>query len=68
MPTYSFFCKACDEPYEIRMSMEEKEKWVARCPKCGGGEGKQELFCVAPDGGKQAGGGCCGSGHGGCCG
>ena len=47
MPTYSYFCKACDEPYEITLSTEEKETWNARCPKCGADEGKQELFGVA---------------------
>lgn len=66
MPKYSYFCKACAEPYELRMSVEEKERWVPRCPNCGG-EGEQEMFGVAPDGGKRAKGGC-GCSGGGCCG
>ncbi len=68
MPIYSYFCKSCDEPYEITLSTEEKETWNARCPKCGAGEGKQELFGVASGKGKQGWGGCCGSGGKGCCG
>ncbi|MEW6720553.1 MAG: zinc ribbon domain-containing protein [Thermodesulfobacteriota bacterium] len=67
MPKYSYFCKACAEPYEMRMSAEEKEGWVPSCPNCGDGAEGQELFGVAPDGAKRSKGGCCGSG-GGCCG
>lgn len=68
MPTYSYFCRSCDEPYELSMSTREKEAWNARCPKCGAEEGKQELYSVSPDGGGCASGGCCGSGGNGCCG
>jgi len=68
MPTYSFFCKSCDEPYEIRMSIEENGTLNARCPKCGAGEDKQEIFGVSPGGGEHGNGGCCGAGRKGCCG
>lgn len=67
MPKYSYFCKACDEPYEVRMSMEEMETWSPRCPACGSDAGTQELFGVAGDV-DPAHGGCCGGGHHGCCG
>jgi putative FmdB family regulatory protein len=63
MPRYSYFCKACDDPYDVRLSIEEKESFVPRCPNCGGGEEQQELYAVFGDGGSA--GGCCG---GGCCG
>ncbi len=66
MPKYSYFCRACDEAYDVRLSSEEKESFVPRCPKCGSGEEKQELFGIAGDGG--GGGGCCGGGGRGCCG
>jgi putative FmdB family regulatory protein len=66
MPVYSYFCKSCDEPYEARMSMEEKEDWTPRCPNCGGDAATQELFGISPDNAKKGHGGCCGSG--GCCG
>lgn len=66
MPKYSYFCKLCDEPYDVRMPLEEPEVLVPRCPNCGD-EGKQELFAIGPDAAKSARGGCCGGGHG-CCG
>ena len=68
MTTYSYFCTSCDESYEIRMSIEEKESWIARCPKCGAGEEKQEIFGISSGGGKHGNGGCCGAGRKGCCG
>jgi len=55
MPRYSYFCKACDDPYDVRLSIEEKESFVPRCPNCGGGEEQQELYAVFGDGGSAGG-------------
>jgi len=64
MPIYSYFCKACEEAYEIRMSLEEQETRIPRCPNCGEEE-KQELYAVGQDGAKSGGcSGCCGNTHG----
>jgi putative FmdB family regulatory protein len=44
MPTYSYLCRSCNEPFEVRMSIREKETWKPRCPACGCGEVGQQLF------------------------
>lgn len=62
MPRHRYFCKECDEPYDVYLSSGE-ESSVPRCPNCGGGEEKQELFAVFGD--RESAGGC---GGGGCCG
>jgi putative FmdB family regulatory protein len=35
MPTYEYLCRACGRPFEIQMSIREKEEWKPRCPVCG---------------------------------
>ncbi|MCL1926782.1 MAG: hypothetical protein FWF95_06585 [Syntrophorhabdaceae bacterium] len=64
MPKFSYFCKACEEAYEVRMSMEEQEGLIPRCPSCYDEE-KQELYAVS-DGARSGCGGHCGNAHG-CC-
>jgi DNA-directed RNA polymerase subunit RPC12/RpoP len=60
MPKYSYFCKTCDEAYDLKMSSEEQKTSVPHCPSCGDGE-NQELYGVASDGDKSACAGCSGS-------
>ena len=55
---FSYFCKACDESYEVKMPMEEQETYIPHCPHCGN-EGDQALYAITPDG---ATGGCSGCG------
>ncbi len=44
MPTYSYRCKSCNGPFEIRMSIREKETWKPLCPSCGSDKVEQELL------------------------
>ena len=34
MPTYSYVCNKCNENFEVKMSMQEKETKKVSCPKC----------------------------------
>lgn len=36
MPRYEFLCLKCSKPFELRMSMSEREKIKVKCPKCNG--------------------------------
>ena len=39
MPLYEYQCQACEEVFEVRASIREKEAGlVLVCPKCGGQE------------------------------
>ena len=64
MPTFRYFCKWCEEAYQLKMSIEELESRISYCPKCGE-EGKQELYAVSPDD-ESAWSGYCGSDNRGC--
>jgi len=44
MPTYAYLCRACGRPFEVRMSIREKEEWKPRCPACGSGRVEQQLL------------------------
>jgi len=44
MPAYAYLCRACGRPFEIRMSIREKEAWKPRCPACGSRKVEQQLF------------------------
>ncbi len=59
MPTYAYLCRACGRPFEVRMSIREKEEWKARCPLCGSSKVVQQLFgfSFGGGGGKPAPGG-----------
>ncbi len=59
MPTYAYLCRACGRPFEVRMSIREKEGWKARCPLCGSKKVDQQLFgfSFGGGGGKPAPGG-----------
>lgn len=47
MPTYAYRCRACGRPFEVRMSIREKEEWKASCPGCGSPEVEQQLYGFA---------------------
>ena len=34
MPRYEFMCEKCEKPFELTMSISEKEKARIRCPTC----------------------------------
>lgn len=70
MPTYAWLCRVCGRPFEIQMSIREKEAWKPRCPACGSAKVEQQLFGFSVGGGDKptAPGGCCPPGRGGCCG
>ena len=44
MPTYAYLCRGCGRPFEIQMSIREKETWKPRCPACGSAKVEQQLF------------------------
>ena len=44
MPTYAYLCRACGRPFEVQMSIREKEGSKPRCPVCGSPEVVQQLF------------------------
>ncbi|HEY5460402.1 MAG TPA: FmdB family zinc ribbon protein [Deferrimonas sp.] len=59
MPTYAYLCRACGRPFEIPMSIREKEERKPRCPVCGSAKVEQQLFgfSVGGGGGMRAPGG-----------
>ena len=69
MPTYAYLCRGCGRPFEIQMSIREKDTWKPRCPVCDSAKVEQQLFnfSVGGRGGTPAPGGFCPPG-GGCCG
>ena len=36
MPRYEFLCEKCKKPFELIMTISEREKTKAACPKCKG--------------------------------
>jgi putative FmdB family regulatory protein len=55
MPTYAYLCRACGRPFEIQMSIRDKDTWKPRCPVCGSMKVEQQLFgfSVGGSGGGQ---------------
>jgi putative FmdB family regulatory protein len=51
MPTYAYLCRACGRPFEMQMSIREKEESKVRCPVCGSGKIEQQLFGFSVGGG-----------------
>jgi len=51
MPTYAYLCRACGRPFEIRMSIREKEEAEPRCLVCGSAKVEQQLFGFSVGGG-----------------
>jgi putative FmdB family regulatory protein len=54
MPTYAYLCCACGRPFEIQMSIREKEESKPRCPVCGSAKVEQQLFGFSVGGGGGA--------------
>jgi putative FmdB family regulatory protein len=36
MPRYEFLCEKCQKPFELIMTISEREKTTPTCPKCKG--------------------------------
>jgi putative FmdB family regulatory protein len=36
MPRYEFLCEKCQKPFELTMTISEREKADVKCPKCKG--------------------------------
>jgi len=36
MPRYEFLCEKCGKPFELIMTISEREKAQVKCPKCKG--------------------------------
>ena len=36
MPRYEFLCEKCNKPFELSMTISEREKAKPRCPTCKG--------------------------------
>jgi putative FmdB family regulatory protein len=36
MPRYEFMCEKCHKPFELIMTLSEREKGEVKCPKCQG--------------------------------
>jgi putative FmdB family regulatory protein len=34
MPRYEFLCEKCKKPFELTMTISEREKAKVKCPKC----------------------------------
>jgi len=34
MPRYEFVCEKCNKPFEVIMTISEREKSDVKCPKC----------------------------------
>jgi putative FmdB family regulatory protein len=43
MPTYEYECLSCKKKFSVTMSISEREKTKASCPKCKGKKVKQSL-------------------------
>jgi len=44
MPIYEYFCQDCENKFDIKASLSEKEKGLkAKCPNCGGNKTVQVL-------------------------
>jgi putative FmdB family regulatory protein len=43
MPTYDYYCHACDRTFEIHLSIEEHDAHQVQCPQCHSTEVEQAL-------------------------
>ena len=72
MPTYEYFCQDCENKFEVKASLSEKEKGLkVKCPACESTRTMQILgnFFSFSKGKNSGGGGCCGPNtSSGCCG
>lgn len=72
MPIYEFYCQDCENKFEIKASIEEKEKGLkVKCPGCGSSKTIQLLgnfITFTKSGGTGFSGGCGPTPTPGCCG
>lgn len=72
MPIYEYFCQDCEKKFEIKATIQEKEKGLkVKCPTCGSNKTIQVLgsFFTFSKGSGNSGGGRCGPNPTpGCCG
>jgi len=72
MPIYEYFCQSCENKFEIKASISEKEKGLRiKCPSCSSDKTIQILgnfFTFSKGGGSDFGGGCGSNPTPGCCG
>jgi putative FmdB family regulatory protein len=54
MPRYEFVCEKCDKPFELIMTFAEREKAVAKCPKCHGMKVRPQLSGVVTQTAKKS--------------
>jgi putative FmdB family regulatory protein len=43
MPRYEFMCETCRKPFELIMTISEREKTKPTCPKCKGSKVAPQL-------------------------
>jgi putative FmdB family regulatory protein len=43
MPHYEFLCEECKKPFELIMTISEREKSEVKCPKCKGSKTVPQL-------------------------
>lgn len=71
MPVYEYFCQKCDNEFDVKASMSEKEKGLkVKCPSCGSAKTVQVMttFFSSSKKGSGSGGRCGPDAHSGCCG
>lgn len=72
MPTYVYYCRDCEDKFEVKASLSEKEKgFKARCTVCGGNNTVQipaNFFSSSRNKNQNFGGGCGPNPSSGCCG
>lgn len=72
MPIYEYFCQDCENKFDVKASISEKEKGLkANCPNCGSAKTIQILgnfFTLSKGSSSKFGGGCGPNSTPGCCG
>jgi putative FmdB family regulatory protein len=48
MPTYEFFCHACQQPFSKTLTAEEYQEGATVCPACGGDNVEQRSTAFYP--------------------
>lgn len=72
MPTYEYLCQECEKKFDVKATIEEKEKGLkVSCPECGSKKTIQligNFFTFSKRSGSDFGGGCGPNPTPGCCG
>jgi putative FmdB family regulatory protein len=56
MPRYEFLCEKCKKPFELIMTISEREKAEVKCPKCKGTKVTPQLGGFMAQTSKKSGG------------